>query len=151
GKMLKGDTGKFLSALRHYGGELLNVALAQADPEVAAILKEFPKVVSTIGRHGFMLAVEVKSANPPRIELVLVFPHSGGVKGALLALIDKIAGKGDGEVKETKVGGRIIHQVGNEMVHFGWWNEPDDDVVLVLGTTDPADLAKGIDAGTASF
>src|ERR1700730_1305534 len=48
GKMLKEDTGKFLAALWKYGNEFLDIALRKADPNVAALVKEIPAILSGI-------------------------------------------------------------------------------------------------------
>src|ERR1700730_686384 len=51
GKMLKEDTGKFLSALWTYANELSEIALRQADPNAVALFKEFPNILSGIQHH----------------------------------------------------------------------------------------------------
>jgi hypothetical protein len=151
GKMLKGDTGKFLSALWTYGNELADVALRNADPNAAALAREVPNILSGIHHHGFLMGVEVKALNPPQVEAVFVFPGAGGAKGSLLPLIEKIAGLARVEVKRTMVGPRAVRAIVNEQIHFGWWDEPDNDAVLVLGTTPAVDLAKAAAAPTNSF
>jgi hypothetical protein len=151
GKMLKEDTGKFLSALWKYGNEFLDIALRQADPNVVALVKEIPAVLSGIHQHGFVLGIEAKAFVPPQVEGVLVLPKAGGAKGSLLPLIEKLAGLAKADIKRTQVGKRNVHEIGNEQVHFGWWSEAGDDVVLVFGTASPADLAKAAASSAGSF
>lgn len=142
GKMLQDDTGKFLAALGTYVHELMDVALRQADPNVAALIKEVPGILATIHHHGLVLGIEIKSVMPPQVEGVLVFPQAGGPKGSLLPVINKLVKLANLDPKETKVGKRTVRELGNEFVHFGWWTEANNDVVLVVGTTPVLDVAK---------
>ncbi len=151
GKMMKSETGKFLSALWTYANELLDVALRKADPKAAALAKEIPGILAGVHHHGFVLGVEVKSLTPPQVDGVLVFPQAGGPKGSLPAFLDQVLQMAKADVKETKVGKRLVHELGNEMVHFGWWKEPNNDFVLVVGTTPPADLAKSAASPKGTF
>jgi hypothetical protein len=150
-QMLKGDTGNFLSALWTYANELLDVALRQADPNIAGMVMEIPKIVSSIHHNGFAMGIEVKSVNPPHVEAVFVFPKAGGKNGSIVPLIDKVAALARADVKKQNVGRRQIREIGNEIVHFGWWQEPDSDVVLTLGTRSPAKIAESAEENTNSF
>src|SRR6476620_10012191 len=89
GKMMKGDTGKFLSALWTYLNELMDVALRQADPNAVGLAREIPKVLGDMAQHGFAIGIEVKSLSPPQAEAVFVFPQ-GRDKGSLLPLVEKL-------------------------------------------------------------
>lgn len=151
GKMAKGDTGKFLGALWDYGADLAELAMDQADPKALALFKSFPKLLNGIAQHGFLVGIEVGSVNPPDIEAVLVFPRSGGEQGTLLPFVSKLTAMTQAEVTKTRVGSRLVYSLGNDKIHLGWWIEPDDDVVLVFGTRQPAALAKAIAAGQGGF
>lgn len=142
GKMLQEDTGKFLGALGTYIHDLMNVGLQQVDPNIAALIKEVPGILSTMHHHGLVLGIEVKSIVPPQVEGVLVFPQAGGPKGSLVPVLNKIVRLANLDPKETKVGKRTVHELANEVVHFGWWTEANNDVVLVVGTTPVVDVAK---------
>lgn len=151
GKTLKGDTGKFLAALWTYGNELMDLALRNADPNVAELVKEIPPVLAGIHHHGIVLGIEVKSINPPEVEAVFVLPKAGNSKGTLLPMIQKLADLAHANVQKTKVGKRTVHEIGNERIHFGWWKEPNTDVVLVVSTASPVERAKLADSGAGSF
>jgi hypothetical protein len=148
GKMLKEDTGKFLAALWTYGNELMDIALRQADPNAVALIKEIPAIISGIQHHGVVLGIEVKAFNPPQVEGVFVFPKAAD--GPLLPMIEKLAGLARADVNKTKVGKRTILEISHGPVHLGWWKEKND-VVLVVGTTPPADVAKAADSSSGIF
>jgi hypothetical protein len=148
GKMLKDDTGKFLSALWTYGNELMDVALRQADPNAAALIKEIPPILAGIQHHGFVLGIELKSLNPPQVQAVIVFPKAA--KGSLVPMIEKLTSLAGADVKKSTVGQRTIHEISHEPVHFGWWKD-SNDVVLTVGTASPADVARAADSSTSSF
>jgi len=153
GKMLQEDTGKFLSALWTYGNELMEVALRQGgDPNVIALVKEIPPIFSGIHHHGFVLGIEVKGIMPPQVEADLVFPKAGGEKGSFQGVIAKLVALAKGNVQQTNVGKRTVNELSNGQVHFGWWNEPgNNDLVLVFGTTAAADMAKAADTPNSGF
>src|SRR5271154_5433925 len=58
GVMMKGDTGKFLDELWAFTNENLK-NVAQAEPKVGPLLKDFTKLIGTMHSHGLVLAVEV--------------------------------------------------------------------------------------------
>ncbi len=156
GQMLKDDTGKFLAELWSYLNQLSDVALAKADPNVAALVKEIPPILAGVHHHGFLLGVEVRSILPPDVETVLVFPKAGGPKGALVPLVEKLAKLAKADVKQTKVGSRRVNVIDGGPVQFGWWQEANNDVnvadvVLVFGTSSPVERAKAVEAGKYTY
>lgn len=143
GKMLKGETGKFLDELWKYIGDNVQT-LAQNEPKVAPMLKDFGKLVSTMHQNGLVVGVEANQINPPKVQAVLVFPKGAGESGTLIPLIQKVAEETKAPVKATKVGKRFVNTVSVEVLQIGWWSQ-GQDAVLFLGTTDPVAYAKDID------
>ncbi len=151
GKTLKEDTGKFLAALWTYSNQMMDIALRHADANVAEVVMEIPHILSGIHHHGLVFGIELKSINPPEIEAVIVLPKAGGAEGALVPLIQKLAQLTHANVQDTKVGKRTVHEISDGRAHFGWWKEPNTDVVLVIGTASAVERAKLADAGTSTF
>ena len=90
GKMMQGETGKFLDELWKYAQEqLLNVA--QNEPKVGPLVKDFGKLVFTMHQHGLVFGVSAESVTPPVVQAVLVFPKAAGESGTLMPLIQKVA------------------------------------------------------------
>jgi hypothetical protein len=141
GQMMKGDTGKFLSAFASYANEQLTALAQQADPQAAPLLAELPKFFQVLGKHGFALGVEVRKVLPPQAQLTLVFPQAAGGDATLPALLKKAAELSQTEVKDIKLGGRTAHQVGQEPVRLVWWVE-GKDVVVAIGTEEGEAVLK---------
>jgi len=148
GKMMKEETGQFLSALWTYLNDLMEVGLRQADPQAAQFAREIPAVFSGIHHNGFVLGIEVKALNPPQVQGVIVFPKGGS--GPLPALMEKLAALAGNPARETKAGKRVVREIGDSPVRFGWWVD-GADLVLVVGTGAPADLANAVDSPSGSF
>jgi hypothetical protein len=144
GKMMQGETGKFLDELWDFAYENLRNA-AQNEPKIEPLLKDLTKVIVSLHRNGLVLGIEVDKVNPPTVQAVLVFPKAAGESGTLLSLIQKIAEETRAEVKNTKVGKRFVNTIEVEVVKLGWWGQ-GEDAIIFLGTTDPVDYAKDIDA-----
>jgi len=145
GKMMQGDTGKFLDEVWKYAQEQLQNAARNEQPKVGELLKDFTKLVGSMHENGVVLGVSAETINPPQVQAVLVFPKAAGESGTLLPLVTKIAEETKANVKNNKVGKRFVHQIEVEFVKFAWWAE-GEDAVLFLGTTDPIGYAKDIDA-----
>src|SRR5262245_59277225 len=108
GKMMKGDTGKFLSYLITYARDNLEIALRnERDAKMALeIFDEAIATLKTIGNHGFIVGLEVRQILPqPQVEAVLVFPHNGKT---LTRLMTKILKEAPEQPKETQVGTRKV-------------------------------------------
>lgn len=145
GKMMQEDTGKFLSALWKYGRELFDEAVGQKEPMVAEYINEVVAVLGAIGKNGFVLGVELGSVNPPEAQGVFVFPGSGGPKGKLLPLLGTLARRAGADLVEVKVGQRVLQHINAGPVHVAFWNEPDNDAVLLIGTQPPGDYLKSLE------
>jgi hypothetical protein len=144
GKMMKGETGKFLEELWKYVQEQGQNA-GRNDPKIADALKDLTKLASSMYQYGLVLGVAVDQITPqPDIQAVLVFPKAAGESGTVLQLIDKIGEQTKADVKTKKVGKRRVLYVQQKGMSLGWWAE-GPDAVLYFGTTDPVAYAEGID------
>ncbi len=144
GKMMQGDTGKFLDELWKYAQEQI-INATQFEPKVAPLLKDFGKLVSSMHQDGLVLGVGVEQINPPLVQAVVVFPKAAGESGTLMPLIQKIAEETKADVKSTKVGKRFVNTVSVQFLQMGWWAQGQDAVVFI-GTSDPVAYARDIDA-----
>jgi hypothetical protein len=143
GKMMQGETGKFLDALWEWLVEAAQAGAGQADPQAAEFVKDGVAVLSSITKNGLAISVAVKGVTPPQAQLTLVFPKSGGV---MIPLVNKLTGMAGAPVGETKVGNRLVQHVNvPPFVNIGWWLE-GADAVFMVGTDEPAAYAKLIDA-----
>lgn len=141
GKMLQGDMGKFFTGLGSYLEKLVDGFIAAESPQAADMLKELPRALSDIGKHGFRLGIEVKKLAPADIEGVLVFPKSGKADSGILALVKKAAALAGVEIQESKKGKRTIHSIDTTVVKLVWWSE-GDDAVIAIGTRSADELLK---------
>jgi hypothetical protein len=147
GKMMQGETGKFLDELWVYIHENLQTA-AQNEPKVGPLLRDFTKLVGGMYKDGLAFGVSVDKINlpnVPNVQAVLAFPKAAGESGTLIPLIQKIAEETRAKVNTTKVGNRFVNTVTVEVLQIGWWAQ-GADAILFLGTTDPVAYAKDIDA-----
>lgn len=148
GKMLAGDTGKFLVELGRYAKKVVDKVGQDADPQAAELIWEALTVFGEIGQDGFLVGVEVKSLTPPQVEAMLVFPN---LADRFLPLMEKILQASRAQVQQTKVEGRTLwHANVQGMVHFGWWKE-GKDVVLTVGTQEPEAVVKRVAGGDAGL
>lgn len=146
GKMMQGETGKFLDELWEYIHENAKiVAKNENEAKVEPLLKDLIKVVVSLHRDGLVIGAAVEQVNPPNVQAVLVFPKAAGESGTVLSLIQKIGKETNVPVKTSKVGKRLVHAINVEFLNVGWWGEGSDAVVFV-GTSDPIQYAKDIDA-----
>jgi hypothetical protein len=153
GKTLKGDTGKFLTELWNVAKENIEQVIDQQDPNAAAIFKDVTSALGMIGESGVAIGVELDKVNPPRFNAVLVFPGAATETGKLLGLIQKAVDASGAEVKDSKVGRRLVHRLDIENtpgLMLGWWKE-GEDVVLSFGSVDPAEHARAVDGKKAGL
>src|SRR5262245_8387535 len=83
GKMLQGDTGKFVQNVYDQFQDLLGGAVVQQLLEgkppdelkkIQADTKEAPKLVKMLGEHGLILGVELIGLEPPQVQVTIIFP-----------------------------------------------------------------------------
>ncbi len=140
GKMMRGEPGKFFSAIYTYlktnGGTLMRKYEPSMAPLFDRAMAETGEAFNVVGKNGFRFGVEFKSLSPIEIEGVLVLPKGASGKTDLLALCDRLTKFGDQKIKKVKIAGRTVHKLSVEPVEIGWWNE-NGNAVFSFGTTSP--------------
>jgi len=156
GKMLQGDTGKFLSAvvtqLQDYSGSLLTSGqLLKGVPparlqQIQVDATEAPKLLPLLAKHGVIIGVEVRSLEPPAAQLMLIVPDAGPTAAPLFGTLHLLTSLADIDAKELKVAGRAVHYLNMGPVHASWWVEGKHAVISV-GTDQPdAAIRRMLDA-----
>jgi hypothetical protein len=153
GQMMKGDTGTFVTGLfdklQTGAGALLTVESLRRgqDPKelvkMQADAKSAAALLPMLGKHGFILAGELRRLEPPQGQIFLVFPGMGETPDPLFGALRLAVGLGKGEVKEQKVAGRTVATVELPPVHLAWWAEGKHAVVS-LGTDKPEAVVKNM-------
>jgi hypothetical protein len=156
GQMLQGDTGTFITSLfkQLEDGvavgltveQLLRGASPQQMKKMQADARSATRLPGQIGAKGFVLAVEVRSLEPPQGQLTLILPDAGPKPDALFGALRLGAGIARAEVKETKVEGRAVSSLDLDVIHLAWWVE-GPHAVLTLGTDKPEAVVRTMTAG----
>jgi hypothetical protein len=162
GKILQGDTGKFVdqvfAQVREGLGALLTVdqLLGGADPDrlrqMEADSAQAAQVFTLLRKHGFVFAVEVKGIEPPQGQVTLILPGTGPKPEPLFAALRLTASLARQKVAMQKIGGRTVHSLALPPVTLVWWAEGNDAVVrLGLGPVEalvklPEEGARLVDA-----
>jgi hypothetical protein len=149
GKMMKGDTGKFLTNVFSLVNDSLSSALTVqgllegTKPEELQKLQnnatEAAKLLGVLSEHGFILAAEVRSVMPPAVQVTFIMPGAGTNPKPLFGAIGLIAGLAKAPVKETKAEGRTLYSIEAGPANIGWWVEGKHAVFIV--STDKVDEA----------
>ncbi|HTU19109.1 MAG TPA: hypothetical protein VMG10_13700, partial [Gemmataceae bacterium] len=151
GQMMKGDTGSFITGvfdkLQTSAAALLTVdslrrglepktlKKMQADARAAATL------FSQLGKHGFILAGELRQLDPPEGDLFLILPGMGGDPDPLFGALRLAIGLGEGKIEEKKVAGRTVASLSLPPLHLAWWVE-GQHAILALSTDPPEAVVK---------
>jgi hypothetical protein len=151
GKMLRGDTGKFLTdvitQLQDLSGSVLTVEnlLQGVPPEqlqrILADAKQAPQLLGMLGQHGLVIGIDVRSVEPPTGQLTLIVPNAGDRPGPLFGSLHLGASLARVPVKEAKIAGRDVHGFEIGPVRLGWWVE-GKHAVVVVGTDPLEDVVK---------
>ncbi len=151
GKMMQGDTGKFVTGvfaqLQESAGALLTVqqVLGGQPPEqlqkLQADATEATKLFGVLAQHGFVVGIEVRKLEPPDAQLTLVIPDGGAKPASLFGALRLGASLSGTPIKTEKVNGRDVQHFQAEMVHVAWWVEGKHAVVTV-GTEKPEAAVK---------
>jgi len=127
GKMMRGDTGIFLSELVRFLEKQVDVLTEQVSPEALAVIKTLPQVIATIGKNGFRFGVEVHQLTPVDAEAMLVVPKAGGVDGPVFSFLSKAASLAGLKIEPVK-GGKLVRA---EPLQLRWYTRGDDAVILL--------------------
>jgi len=141
GKMLAGDTGKFLKSiykeLQEGLGSLLTVQglLEGQPPEKVQKLQDdvtrATRVIELFADRGFLLSAEVRSVNPPAGQVTLIIPDADKDAEKLFGTIRLLATLASADIKQTKADGKIYQHLEIEPINVGWWLEGKHAVVIV--------------------
>ena len=142
-RMMKGDTGKFLSNVFTLVNDSLSSALTVqgllqgTKPEELQQLQnnatEAARLLGALSDNGFLLAAEVRSVMPPAVQLTFIMPGAGANPKPLFGAIGLIAGLAKVPVKETKTAGGAFYSIEAGPANIGWWVE-GKHAVLVLSS-----------------
>ncbi len=141
GKMLAGDTGKFIDNVfkqtQDTVGGLLTVQslLGGAAPEklqkLTSDATEATKLLPMLSDTGIILCVEVRGLEPPDGQITIIIPEIGNNPKPFQGLMRLGAGLAQIDVKELKVGERSVSTIEAGPVHVTWWLEGKHGVVTV--------------------
>jgi hypothetical protein len=158
GKMMQGDTGAFFAG--NFGqlqGTLSALLTAQAlltgtPPDqlqkLQADVAEAGKALELLGKSGVLIGFELRSVEPPEMQLTLVVPDAGAKPGPLFGALRLAATLARGDIKTKKIDGRSVQSVTAEPVHIAWWVE-GKHAVVTAGTDAPEAAVKRVaDRGT---
>jgi hypothetical protein len=151
GKILKGDTGKFIQSVYKQVQETLSSGLTVqgllggAAPDnlekLTADAAEAPKLLPLLGQEGFVLGVELRGLEPPDAQLILILPNTGAKSKPFFATLRLAAGLAKLEIKEQKIADRAVSSFEVGPVHIAGWVE-GKHTVLTAGTAAPEAVVK---------
>jgi hypothetical protein len=156
GKMLAGDTGKFLaSALNQIqdlaatgltGQQLLQGIPPEQLQQIQKAVADAPKFLALLGRRGIVVGVEVRSLQPPNGQLTVIVPDAGDEASSFFGNVRLAASLLKLNVEELAIGGRSVSHIAAGPVHVSWWIE-GRHALLVAGTDDPQSAIKQLQSG----
>jgi hypothetical protein len=152
-KMMKGDTGAFFAGgfgdVQKTLSALLTAQaiLAGTPPEQLQKLQndaaEAVKVLDLLGKHGAVAGFELRSLDPPQMQLTVIVPDAGAKPEPLFGALRLLTTLARADVKTKKVDGRTVYGVSLDPVHAAWWVE-GKHVVLTAGTDTPDEAVKRV-------
>ncbi len=158
GKMLAGDTGKFLNnvigLLQDNLGALVTVEQLLKGSSPARLMKlqndaaQAPKLVAQLTSHGFILAGNLRKLEPIEVQFSLILPNAGSEPGPLFGVLGLAAGLAEGEAKDEKIEGVNVRHWSVEGVNISSW-VAGKHVILTVGTDSPAECVKRANAKDA--
>lgn len=155
GKMLQGDTGKFvqhgLTLIKDAATSSLTVkGLLEGAPvakveTIQADIAEASKIVELLVDRGVIVAAELSSANPPAGQLTVIVPDTAKPEPVFAAL-RLVAALSDMKVEEARIEGRQVSYFTIPLIGaVSWWSE-QGHAVVVASTAKPADVIKRMTA-----
>jgi hypothetical protein len=151
GKMLAGDTGRFLaSALNQIqdlaatgltGQQLLQGIPPEQLQQIQKAVADAPKFLALLGRRGLIVGVEVRGLQPPAAQLTLIVPEAGDEASSFFGNLRLAANLLKLNVEELAITGRSVSHIAAGPVHVSWWIE-GGHALLVVGTDDPQSTVK---------
>ncbi|HEY7328996.1 MAG TPA: hypothetical protein VH592_15240 [Gemmataceae bacterium] len=155
GRMMKGDTGAFIAGvfdkLQTSSASLFTVETLRRglEPKVLkkmqADAKAAAKLFPQLGKHGFILAAQLRQLDPPQGDVFLILPGMGEEPDPLFGALRLAIGLGQGEIKEKNIEGRTVSSLELPPVNLAWWAE-GKHAVLALSTDKPEIVVKNMAA-----
>mgnify|MGYP001202705801 CR=1 FL=1 len=155
GQMMKGDTGTFVTGLfdklQTSAGALLTVESLRRgqDPKALKQMQTDAKAAATLfpllGKHGFILAGELRQLDPPQGQVFLILPGLGEKPEPLFGALRLGIGLGNGKIKDEKIAGRTVASLDLSPIHVAWWAE-GKHAVVAIGTDKPEAVVKNMTA-----
>jgi hypothetical protein len=155
GQMMKGDTGAFITGLfdklQTSAAALLTVDSLRRglDPKTLKKMQADAKAAATLfpqlGKHGFILAGELRQLDPPQGDFFLILPGMGVDPEPLFGALRLAIDLGQGQIKEQMVAGRMVASLELSPLHMAWWVE-GQHAVLALSTDKPEVIVKKMTA-----
>jgi hypothetical protein len=152
-KMMKGDTGAFFAGgFGDVQKTLSSLLTAQAiltgtPPEqlqkLQADAAEAAKALDLFGKHGVVIGFELRSLEPPQMQLTVIVPDAGAKPEPLFGALRLLTTLARADVKTKKLDGRTVYGVSMDPVHAAWWVE-GKHVVLTAGTDAPEAAVKRV-------
>ena len=156
GKIMQGDTGKFLTSVFSLVHDSLSSALTVqgllqgTKPEELQKLQndatEAAKLLGALSEHGFLAAAEVRGVMPPSAQFTFILPGAGANPKPLFGAIGLIAGLAKVPITESKEGGRSLYTIEAGPANIGWWVE-GKHAVLIVSSDKIAVAAKRMRSG----
>ncbi len=153
GRMMKGDTGTFITGifdkLQTTSASLLTVETLRRGMEpktlkkMQADAKAAAKLIPQIGKRGFILAGELRRLEPPQGSLFLILPGMGEDPDPFFGALRLAIGLSEGQIKERKIAGRLVASLELPPVNLAWWVE-GKHAVFVLSTDTPENIVKNM-------
>jgi hypothetical protein len=153
GRMMKGDTGAFITGifdkLQSTSASLLTVETLRRGMEpktlkkMQADAKAAAKLIPQIGKHGFILAGELRRLEPPQGNLFFILPGMGENPDPFFGALRLAIGLSEGQIKEQNIAGRSVASLELPPVNLVWWVE-GKHAVFVLSTDNPESIVKNM-------
>ncbi len=153
GRMMKGDTGAFISGvfdkLQTSSAALLSVESLRRglDPKalkkMQADAKSAAKLFPQLGKHGFILAGDLRQLEPPQGSVYLILPGMGEDPDPLFGALRLAIDLSGAQITERKIAGRAVFSLDLSPVNLAWWAE-GKHAVFVLSTDNPEAIVKNM-------
>lgn len=128
-KVLQGDLGEMIAGLL---GDKKEHALT--------------KLAKAVGKQGMIVGVEVRSMQPPQVELMVILPSNKTQWEPLFTSMTWIADSTGNKVEEKEIANRTVYEfTAGGPVHLAFWKEAKE-AVLVIGTDGPEAVIKRLDS-----
>jgi hypothetical protein len=157
GMMMKGDTGTFVNGIagqvQDSIGSLLTVnqLLTGTPPDKLQKLQqdaaESGKLLPLLADHGFILAMEVRSIEPPSGQVTIILPNAGEKSAPVLSTMRLAAGLSNLKVEDRKVGNISVSTINLGVAHIAYWVQGPHGV-LAVGTDDAETMVKAMAPAT---